>query len=55
MRRLARAGYTYEQISAVMTFLDGVIALPEEIEARVEAQLRQQIFGIPIRGQQMKT
>jgi hypothetical protein len=39
MRRLIRAGYTYEQISAVMTFLDGVMALPEEVEARVEAAL----------------
>jgi Domain of unknown function (DUF4351) len=39
MRRLVRAGYTYEQISAVLTFLDGVIALPEEVEARVEAEL----------------
>jgi hypothetical protein len=39
VRRLARAGYTYEQISAVMTFLDGVVALPEEVEARVEAEL----------------
>jgi hypothetical protein len=39
MRRLMRAGYTYEQISAVMTFLDGVIALPDEVEARVEAEL----------------
>ncbi|MFN8541717.1 MAG: DUF4351 domain-containing protein [Thermomicrobiales bacterium] len=39
LRRMARAGYTYEQISALLTFLDGVIALPEEIEARVEAEL----------------
>ena len=33
------AGYTYEQISAVLTFLDQVIVLPEEIEARVEAEI----------------
>jgi hypothetical protein len=39
MRRLARAGYTYEQISAVLTFLDQVLVLPEEIEARIEAEL----------------
>jgi hypothetical protein len=39
MRRLARAGYTYEQISAVLTFLDQVVVLPEEIEMRVEAEL----------------
>jgi len=39
MRRLMRAGYTYEQISAVLTFLDQVLVLPEEIEARVEAEL----------------
>lgn len=42
LRRLARAGYTYEQIGALLTFLDGVIALPEEVEARVEAQLAEE-------------
>ena len=39
LRRLARAGYTYEQISAVLTFLDRAVALPEGVEARIEAEL----------------
>ena len=39
LRRLARAGYTYEQISAVLTFLDRAVALPEGLEARIEAEL----------------
>lgn len=48
IRRLVSSGYTDEQISAKMTFLDGVIALPEEIEARVEAELvESEGIGVP--------
>ncbi len=39
LRRLLRAGYTDEQIYAVLTFLDWIIVLPEEVEARVDAEL----------------
>lgn len=39
LRRLARAGYTYDQIAAVLTFLDRAIALPEEVERRIQDQL----------------
>ncbi len=36
---MAQAGYTYEQISAVLTFLDRAVTLPAGVEARIEAEL----------------
>lgn len=39
MRRLLRAGYTDEQSDAVLTFLERAMALPEAVEAQLEAEL----------------
>ncbi len=38
MRRLLRAGYTDQQSNAVLTFLERIMALPEDVEASLEAE-----------------
>jgi hypothetical protein len=38
MRRLLHAGYSDEQSGAIMTFLERIMALPDEVEARLEQE-----------------